>query len=71
MLTDQDATLLSLHAQPWKHDGAREQAVFEATGLSQWPAWQRLNELLDTREAVEAFPVAVNRLRRLRAARLR
>jgi hypothetical protein len=70
-LATRDEALLAIHARTWQYPGALESAVFEATGLRATAAYQRLNQLIDT-EAAEAYaPVAVHRLRRVRAARLR
>jgi len=70
-LTPTDKALLAIYARTWQYPGARESAVFEATGMRQWPATQRLNELLDMEAALEFDATTVNRLRRVRDARLR
>lgn len=66
-----DLSLIRLWAQAWRFPAIRDQRVFEATGLYPTKAAQRLNRLIDTREALEALPVEVRRLQRIRAERQR
>ncbi|KQP83723.1 DUF3263 domain-containing protein [Aeromicrobium sp. Leaf291] len=62
-----DRELLLLWSQAWRYPGIRDQRVLEATGLHPTQAAQRVNMLIDTQAALEALPVEVNRLRRIRA----
>lgn len=52
-------------------DGAKDQAARDRFGLSAIGYYQRLNVLIDTRAALEHDPHTVNRLRRIRASRVR
>ena len=52
-------------------DGRKEHLAFEELGLSRIGYYQRLNALLDTTEALEHDAPTVNRIRRLRASRVR
>lgn len=67
-LPDADRELIRLYAMAWRHVGIRDQRIFEATGLHHTQAAQRLNRLIDTRDALEAMPVEVRRLQRIRDA---
>lgn len=51
--------------------GVKEQAIYYRFGVSATRYYQRLNVLLDSQAALEHDPHTVNRLRRIRAARLR
>jgi hypothetical protein len=55
----------------WKYAGAKEQAVREKFDMSSTRYYQVLNALIDRPEALEADPLLVRRLRRLRASRQR
>ena len=57
-LPDADRELIRLWSLAWRHTGIRDQKVFEATGLHHTQAAQRLNRLIDTRDALEAMPVS-------------
>ena len=70
-LTDREREILSFERQWWSHAGAKEKAIREVFELSATRYYQVLNDLLDKREAVEADPMLVKRLRRLRAVRQR
>ncbi|MFC5908920.1 DUF3263 domain-containing protein [Streptacidiphilus monticola] len=65
-LTDLDRAILTLEARPFRTPGAKEAAIREELGLAPVRYFQRLNALLDSREALAFSPVLVNRLRRLR-----
>lgn len=62
-----DRELLLLWSQAWRYPGIRDQRVLEATGLHPTQAAQRVNLLIDTPAALEALPVEVHRLQRIRA----
>ncbi|GGU44970.1 DUF3263 domain-containing protein [Nocardioides albus] len=70
-LSDRDKQILDFERQWWKYAGAKEAAVREAFNMSATRYYQVLNALIDKPEALEADPLLVRRLRRLRAARQR
>ena len=70
-LSERDREILDFERQWWKFAGAKEQAVREKFEMSSTRYYQVLNALIDRPEALEADPLLVRRLRRLRAARQR
>ncbi|TQL67039.1 uncharacterized protein DUF3263 [Nocardioides albertanoniae] len=70
-LSERDKQILDFERQWWKYAGAKEAAVREAFNMSATRYYQVLNALIDKPEALEADPLLVRRLRRLRAARQR
>ena len=70
-LSARDAEILEFERQWWKYAGAKETAVREKFDMSSTRYYQVLNALIDRPEALEADPLLVRRLRRLRAARQR
>ena len=70
-LSDRDREILEFERQWWKYSGAKETAVREKFDMSSTRYYQVLNALIDRAEALEADPLLVRRLRRLRAARQR
>ncbi len=70
-LSERDRDILEFERQWWKYAGAKEQAVREKFDMSSTRYYQVLNSLIDKDEALEADPLLVRRLRRLRAARQR
>ena len=70
-LSSRDQQVLAFERQWWKYAGAKEQAVREKFQMSATRYYQVLNALIDRPEALEADPLLVRRLRRLRAARQR
>ncbi|GIG85347.1 DUF3263 domain-containing protein [Plantactinospora endophytica] len=70
-LSEREREILAFERRWWKHAGAKEQAIRDAFDLSATRYYQLLNGLLDNPAAIEAEPVLVARLRRLRAARSR
>jgi hypothetical protein len=70
-LSERDREILAFERQWWKYAGAKEKAVRELFGLSATRYYQVLNALIDTPAALEADPMLVKRLRRLRATRQR
>ena len=70
-LSDRDREILDFERQWWKYAGAKETAVREKFDMSSTRYYQVLNALIDRPEALEADPLLVRRLRRLRAARQR
>jgi uncharacterized protein DUF3263 len=55
----------------WQASVPKERAIRERFGVSPARYYQRLNRLIDRREALEADPMLVRRLRRLRESRRR
>ena len=70
-LSRRDCDILEFERQWWKFAGAKEQAVREKFDMSSTRYYQVLNALIDRPEALQADPLLVRRLRRLRAARQR
>jgi uncharacterized protein DUF3263 len=70
-LSDRDREILEFERHWWKYAGAKETAVRENFDMSSTRYYQVLNALIDRPEALEADPLLVRRLRRLRAARQR
>jgi len=70
-LSDRDRRILEFERQWWKYAGAKEQAIRDLFDMSGTRYYQILNGLIDTPEALEADPMLVKRLRRMRAARQR
>jgi hypothetical protein len=70
-LSERDRAIREFERQWWKFAGAKEQAVREKFDMSSTRYYQVLNALIDKPEALEADPLLVRRLRRLRAARQR
>ncbi len=68
-LSQRDRDVLDFERQWWKYAGAKEQAVRDKFDMSSTRYYQVLNALVDRPEALEADPLLVRRLRRLRAAR--
>ncbi len=70
-LKRRDREILAFERQWWKYAGAKEQAIKELFDMSATRYYQVLNTLIDTPQALEADPMLVKRLRRLRASRQR
>ena len=70
-LSQRDRDILEFERHWWKYAGAKEQAVREKFDMSSTRYYQVLNALIDRAEALEADPLLVRRLRRLRASRQR
>jgi hypothetical protein len=68
-LNEHDRRILDLEAQRWDTAGGKEQAIRDRLGMSPVRFYQRLNQLLDTEQALAVDPLMVNRLRRIRASR--
>ncbi len=66
-----DREILAFERQWWKYAGAKEQAIKELFDMSATRYYQVVNALIDTPEALDADPMLVKRLRRLRASRQR
>ncbi len=70
-LSDRDRAILEFERQWWKYAGAKESAVREQFDMSATRYYQVLNALIDRPDALEADPLLVRRLRRLRSQRQR
>ena len=70
-LSERDREILNFERQWWKYAGAKEQAVRDLFGMSATRYYQVLNALIDSPAALQADPMLVKRLRRVRAARQR
>lgn len=57
----------------WRHAGVKIQAIREVFGkaVTETNYYTRLNEIIDSSEAMEIDPILVKRLRRLRVYRQR
>lgn len=70
-LSDLEAQVLAFEHGWWQYEGAKEAAVRDTFGLSITRYYQMLNDLIDKPAALEADPMVVKRLRRLRETRRR
>ena len=70
-LSERDREIISFERQWWKYAGAKEQAIRELFDMSSTRYYQVLNTLIDSPAALEADPMLIKRLRRLRASRQR
>ncbi len=70
-LSQRDRDILEFERHWWKFAGAKEQAVREKFDMGSTRYYQVLNALIDRPDALEADPLLVRRLRRLRASRQR
>ena len=65
-LSQQERDVLAFEARWWKHRGAKEQAMKDELGLSVTRYYQLLGAIVEKPEALEADPLTVNRVCRLR-----
>ena len=70
-LSERDREIIAFERQWWKYAGAKEQAIRELFDMSATRYYQVLNALIDSPAALEADPMLIKRLRRLRASRQR
>jgi hypothetical protein len=70
-LSERDREIIAFERQWWKYAGAKEQAIRELFDMSATRYYQVLNTLIDNPAALEADPMLIKRLRRLRASRQR
>ena len=70
-LTEREREFLAFERQWWKYAGAKEQAIRDLFDMSGTRYYQLLNGLIDTPAALQADPMLVKRLRRMRASRQR
>jgi hypothetical protein len=71
MMSDSDRQMLDLEGAWFRYPGAKERVVRDRFAMSMVAYWQRVNALIDTREALEYAPVTVRRLQRIRQERQR
>ena len=69
-LTDLETRILEFERNWWLFAGAKETAIKELFDLTAPRYYQLLNDLIDRDDALEASPMLVKRLRRLREARM-
>lgn len=70
-LSARDLAVLEFERGWSRYAGAKEQAIREAFDMSATRYYQVLNALIDREDALEADPLLVRRLRRLREQRQR
>ena len=70
-LSERDREIIAFERQWWKYAGAKEQAIRELFDMSATRYYQVLNVLIDSPIALEADPMLIKRLRRLRSTRQR
>ena len=70
-LSQRDRDILEFERHWWKYAGAKEQAIRELFDCSATRYYQLLNALIDNPAALQADPMLVKRLRRMRSARQR
>ena len=68
-LSDLEFRILEFERSWWRFAGAKESAIKALFDLSAPRYYQILNDLIDRQDALEASPMLVKRLRRLREAR--
>jgi GrpB-like predicted nucleotidyltransferase (UPF0157 family) len=70
-LTDRDREILAFERRWPRHVGAKEEAIRVTFGLRPSRYYQLLNVVIDKPAALQAEPMQVKRLQRLRADRTR
>lgn len=68
-MTDLQQRILEFEAKWWNHRGHKERAIVREFEMSVIRYNQRLNQIVDTNEALQFDPLLVNRLRRIRSER--
>ena len=68
-LTELEIKILDFERQWWKFAGAKESAIKDLFDMAPPAYYPLLNTLIDRDDALEASPMLVKRLRRLREAR--
>ncbi len=69
-LTDLETRILEFERNWWRFAGAKETAIKDLFDMTAPRYYQLLNHLIDRDDALEASPMLVKRLRRLREARM-
>lgn len=70
-LSEREQRVLAFERQWWRYVGAKEHAIREQFAVSPTRYYQILNKLIEKQEAMQADPMLVRRLRKLRAMRRR
>jgi hypothetical protein len=70
-LSVREIEVLAFERQWWKYAGAKEKAIRERFAVSSTRYYQILNQLIDKQEAMQADPMLVKRLRKMRTVRQR
>ncbi|CAB4677867.1 unannotated protein [freshwater metagenome] len=70
-LSERERAILDFERHWWKHAGAKEITIKELFDLNPARYYELLNAVIDRPEALEADPMLVKRLRRMRDARTR
>jgi hypothetical protein len=70
MLTEKERALLQFEADHSRNTGAKADLIAHTFGMTRISYYQTINALLDRAEALEAMPVEVGRMRRLRDRRV-
>ncbi|MDQ6697458.1 MAG: DUF3263 domain-containing protein [Actinomycetota bacterium] len=70
-LTDRDKAILEFERTWWTEPGTKEAAIRSRLALSGTRYYQLLGELVESPEAMQADPLVVRRLRRMRDRRRR
>ncbi|MTD58631.1 DUF3263 domain-containing protein [Amycolatopsis pithecellobii] len=70
-LSEREVAILAFERQWWRHAGAKEEGIRKQFNLSPTRYYQLLNQLLEKPEALQADPMLVKRLRKLRTTRAR
>lgn len=68
-LSEHDLAILEHERAWWKYPGAKESSIREKFGLSATRYYMQLNRIIEDPAALEADPLLVRRLIRLRDAR--
>ena len=69
-LSELEVRILDFEGTWWRYAGAKEAAIKELFDLTAPRYYQLLNDLIDRDDALNASPMLVKRLRRLREARM-
>ncbi|TQL47049.1 uncharacterized protein DUF3263 [Homoserinimonas aerilata] len=70
-LPERELMVLAFERRPWRHPGAKEEAIRVELGLSTARYYQVLNAAIDSPAALKYDPMLIRRLRRLRDGRRR
>lgn len=70
-MSDNDRALLELAGAFYREESGRVAAMHARFGMTPTRFWQRVNAILATPGALQHDPLTVNRLRRLRASRVK
>jgi hypothetical protein len=70
-LSKREIEVLAFERQWFKYAGAKEKAIRQQFAMSSTRYYQILNQLIDKQEAMQADPMLVKRLRKMRTVRQR